>query len=241
MDPLTGAAASGMRASMESLDMLANNLANAQTNGYKSDREFYDLYTSPDATEGPVEMPDIVKNWTDFSQGSLQQTSNSLDFGISGEGFFSVNGPNSTLYTRNGSFKLNAKGQLATQDGYTVRGTDGKPIQIDPAQAVNVGPDGVVMQSGNQVGQIQLAAFQTPSDLVKQGTNNFQFGGQPNEMKTAAGEIQQGKLESSNVAPADSAVRLVGVMRQFEMLQKAISIGTDMNREAIEEVAKSGN
>ncbi|HEX4771587.1 MAG TPA: flagellar basal-body rod protein FlgF [Bryobacteraceae bacterium] len=241
MDPLTGAAASGMRASMESLDMLANNLANAQTNGYKSDREFYDLYTSPDATEGPVEMPNIVKNWTDFSQGSLQQTSNSLDFGISGQGFFSVNGPNGTLYTRNGSFKLNAAGQLATQDGYTVRGTDGKPVQMDPAQAVNVGSDGVVMQSGNQVGQIQLAAFQNPSDLVKQGTNNFQFTGRPNEMKTAAGEIQQGKLESSNVAPADSAVRLVGVMRQFEMLQKAISIGTDMNKQAIEEVARSGN
>lgn len=238
MDPLTSAAASGMRASMESLDLLANNLANAQTNGYKSDREFYNLYTSPDATEGSVNMPDIVKNWTDFSQGSLQQTSNPLDFGIAGEGFFAVNGPGGTLYTRNGSLKLNTNGQLATQDGYPVLGTDGKPIQIDPAQPVNVGTNGVILQGGDQVGQFQFVSFQNPENLSKQGTNNFQFSGTAADIKPAPGEIQQGKLEGSNVAPADSAVRLVGVMRQFEMLQKAISIGTDMNRQAIEEVAK---
>jgi len=80
MDPLTSAAASGMRSTMQSLDMLANNLANVQTNGYKLDREFYDLYTSADALAGgdndPTRMPDVVKNWTDYSQGALQQTAN---------------------------------------------------------------------------------------------------------------------------------------------------------------------
>src|SRR5581483_11974193 len=100
MDPLTSAAASGMRANLQSLDLLANNLANAQTNGYKLDREFYDMYTSADAVAGgdndPTRMPDIVKNWTDYSQGSLQQTSNPLDFAISGQGFFAANGPNNT-------------------------------------------------------------------------------------------------------------------------------------------------
>src|SRR5689334_22117860 len=109
MDPLSSAAASGMRSTMQSLDMLANNLANVQTNGYKLDREFYDLYTSADALAGgdndPTRIPDVVKNWTDYSQGALQQTANQLDFAISGQGFFAVNGPNNqVLYSRDGAF-----------------------------------------------------------------------------------------------------------------------------------------
>ena len=99
-----------MRTSLEWLNMLANNLANTQTSCYKLDREFYDLYTSQDALDGgsydPTQMPMINKNWTDFSQGSLQQTSNQLDFAIAGDGFFTVNGPSGPLYTRNGTFRI---------------------------------------------------------------------------------------------------------------------------------------
>src|ERR1700753_1410333 len=142
MDPLTSAAASGLRSNIQSLDMLANNLANVQTNGYKTDREFYDLYTSMDAVNGgdydPIKMPTIEKNWTDFSQGALQQTSNQLDFGISGDGFFKVTGPSGPLYTRNGSFRMSATGQLQTQDGYPVIGSNGNPIQLNPNQPGDV-------------------------------------------------------------------------------------------------------
>jgi flagellar basal-body rod protein FlgF len=245
MDPLTSAAASGMRTSLESLDLLANNLANVQTNGYKVDREFYDLYTSADAltgaTDDPTQMPDIVKNWTDFSQGTLQQTSNPLDFAIGGEGFFAVNGPNgNTLYTRNGSFRLSATGQLITQDGYTVRDTKGNPIQLDANQPISVDASGTIMQAGQNVAQLQVASFTDLGQLTKQGASNFRFNGQANAIKRAPGEVQQGKVEGSNVTTAESAVRLVTVMRQFEMLQKAMSIGTDMNRQAVEEVARSG-
>jgi flagellar basal-body rod protein FlgF len=245
MDPLTSAAASGMRSSLQSLDLLANNLANVQTNGYKLDREFYDLYTSADAVAGgdydPTRMPDIVKNWTDYSQGTLQQTSNQLDFAIAGQGFFAANGPNNTtLYTRDGSFNLNATGQLITRDGYTVRDRNGNPIQLDPNQPISVDSTGNISQNGQNVAQLQLASFGDPSQLTKQGATYFQYGGQPGGIQVATGEVQQGKLEGSNVAPAESAVRLVTVMRQFEMLQKAISIGTDMNRQAIEDVARSG-
>ena len=245
MDPLTSAAASGLRTSLQSLDMLANNLSNVQTSGYKTDREFYDLYTSQDALQAgnsdPTQMPTIEKNWTDFSQGALQQTANQLDFGISGDGFFAVNGPSGTLYTRNGSFRLSATGQLLTQDGYSVQGSNGKPIQVDSNQAVTVDAQGAITQNGQSVGQIQLASFQKLGDLSKQGSTYFQFGGPTTDVKAANGEIQQGKVENSNVPNAESAVRLVSVMRQFEMLQKAISIGTDMNKQAVEEVARSGS
>ena len=245
MDPLTSAAASGMRTSLESLDMLGNNLANVQTNGYKLDREFYDLYTSADALAGgdydPTRMPDIVKNWTDYSQGNLQQTSNQLDFAVAGQGFFAVNGPNNaTLYTRDGSFRLSTTGQLTTREGYAVRDRNGNAIQLDPAQPISVDGAGTISQAGQNVAQLQLASFGNPDQLSKQGATYFRFSGQPTDIQTATGEVQQGKIEGSNVAPAESAVRLVSVMRQFEMLQKAMSIGTDMNRQAIEEVARSG-
>jgi flagellar basal body rod protein FlgG len=245
MDPLTSAAASGMRASLQSLDMLANNMANSGTNGYKLDREFYDMYTSADALAGgdndPTRMPDIVKNWTDYSQGALTQTSNQLDFGISGQGFFAINGPNNTtLYTRNGSFHLSPTGQLQTQDGYSVRDTKGNTIQLDSTQPVVVDSSGMIRQAGQDVAQLALNSFADLGALSKQGSSYFQFNGPASDLQAASGQIAQGRVEGSNVAPAESAVRLVSVMRQFEMLQKAISIGTDMNKQAIEEVARSG-
>ena len=119
MDPLTSTAASGLRARMESLDMLANNLANAETGGFKTDREFYSLYVAPEAAgaDSPSAMPVIEKPWTDFSQGVIRQTSNPLDFALSGKGFFSVDGPNGPLYTRQGAFRLSPAGLLVTTEG----------------------------------------------------------------------------------------------------------------------------
>jgi flagellar basal-body rod protein FlgF len=244
MDPLTGAAASGLRTSLESLDMLANNLSNVQTTGYKTDREFYDLYTSSDALEpgayDPTQMPTIQKNWTDFSQGVLQQTGNSLDVGISGEGFIAVKGPSGKLYTRNGALLLNTSGQLVTQEGYPVSDPKGVPIQVDPAQPLEIDSNGGVHQAGQTIAQMELASFTDLHALSKQGSSYFQYNGPATGIKPATGEVRQGRIESSNVGSAESAVRLVTVMRQFEMLQKAISIGTDMNKEALEEVARSG-
>ena len=127
---MTAIAASGLRARMESLDLLANNMANASTGGYKADREFYSLYAAPEAqadSDSPTTMPVIERPWTDLSQGVLDTTGNSLDVALDGKGFFRVNGPNGPLYTRNGSFHLAADGTLVTADGYPVRGASGIP------------------------------------------------------------------------------------------------------------------
>src|SRR5215467_721453 len=105
MDSLTAIAASGLRARMESLDLLANNIANASTGGYKADREFYSLYAEAD---NPATMPLIQKPYTDLSQGVLETTGNTLDFAISGKGFFAVQGPRGPMYTRNGNFRVDA-------------------------------------------------------------------------------------------------------------------------------------
>jgi flagellar basal-body rod protein FlgF len=243
MDSLSIAAASGMRSRMESLDMLANNLANADTGGYKIDREVYNLFASPEAlsdspAEGPTLSPVIEKNWTDFSQGTLRVTSNPLDFAIDGKGFFAVDSPSGVAYTRNGAFRLSSSGTLVTSDGYAVRGEDGKPLQLNSALPVEVGPDGAVRQSGQTVGRLAVMEFDDPHALVKQGSSYFAPADPKNTPHAAAAAVQQGKLEGSNVGATEAAVRLVSVIRQFEMLQKAMNVGAEMNAKAVQEVAR---
>jgi flagellar basal-body rod protein FlgF len=108
MDPMTAIAASGLRARMESLDLLANNIANASTGGYKADREFYSLNVAPEAAgnQPSTTMPLIERPWVDHAQGALHSTGNPLDVALDGKGFFAVNGPSGPLYTRNGNFRL---------------------------------------------------------------------------------------------------------------------------------------
>jgi flagellar basal-body rod protein FlgF len=250
MDPLTISAASGLRARMETLDMLANNLANAATGGFKSDREFYSLYVSGDAQasagamsgEQPTTVPVIEKHWTDFSQGLLTPTGNSLDLALSGKGFFAVNGPSGPLYTRNGNFRLSASGVLVTAEGYPLRVQGGKTIQTQSPGTLQVLPDGEVRQGAQVLGKLELATLSDKTPMVKQGNNYFSLA-EPKAKPAPAADarVEQGKIENSNVSPAEAAVRLVSVMRQFEMLQRAVSLGADMNRRAVEEVARVGS
>lgn len=231
------AAASGMRARLESLDMLANNIANASTAGYKVDREFYSLYRDIEAEDG-VLSPVIEKPWTDFSQGTLQVTGRSLDLAIQGNGFFGVNTPSGTMYTRNGSFQVAPSGEVTTAEGYPVRLNDGTTLRSQSNEAMMIGPDGSVRQGAIALGRLDIADFPAGS-LSKRGVSLFfpMDGAKP---IAANAEVQQGKLEGSNVGSAESAVRLVGILRQFEMLQRTITLGAEMNRRALEEVAKVG-
>ncbi len=241
MDGISATAASGMQARMQSLEMLANNLANIETGGYKADREFYSLYVGDDASSDPqtgdvTTLPVIESQWTDLAQGVLRDTSNPLDFAIDGDGLFAVQTPAGLRYTRNGNFRLSPAGVLTTADGNPLRGTNGAQILLQPRMPVEVLPDGTVQQAGQVVGQLQLASFD-PRQLSKEGLNYFApaEGAMP---KPATGTVLQGKVEQSNVGTAESSVRLVALMRQFEMLQKAMNLGNELNRRAIEEVAR---
>ena len=243
MDQISIIAASGMRASMQSLDLLANNLANSSTNGFKSDSEFHTLFVSEAADEDgasdPAQLPTIERHWTDFTQGMLQPTNNPLDFGLSGKGFFAVQGPSGPLFTRNGSFQMSSDGTLTTEEGYPLLDRNNQPLKLSaPGQAITVMPDGTVQQNGQAIGSIQLVNFKNPGELLKQGGNYFEDPGGAEATPVDGTQINQGKIEASNVSAAHGAVRLVSVMRQFEMMQKAISISNDMGREAIEQVAR---
>jgi flagellar basal body rod protein FlgG len=246
MDTLTAAAASGIRARIESLDMLANNLANESAAGFKADQEAYDLYVSPEAADSPegtnpAILPVVQNRWTDFAQGALLPTGNSMDLALSGKGFFVASTPTGPLYTRGGSLRFSLTGQLETLDGYAVQGSDGKPILLDSSKTIEVLPDGNVMQDGQQISRIAVVDFDDPKVLTKRGGNYFRSVSSTTPAPAPQAEVRQGQLEKANSDSAHSASRLVTILRQFEALQKALTIGADMNRRAVEEVAKIGS
>ena len=205
MDALTISAASGLRARMETLDMLANNLANASTGGFKLDREFYSLYVSPEAdgSSGTLTtVPLIEKHWTDFSQGLLTPTGNSLDLALSGKGFFAVSAPSGVLYTRNGSFRLSPKGVLETPDGYPVQAQNLKFIQSKSSSALQFMRDGEVRQDGQTLGKLQLVDFPAEADLSKEGNNYFRPADPKIKLApAAAAQVEQGRSKIPTSLP----------------------------------------
>ena len=256
MDLLSSAAAAGLRSRSEALEMLANNIANAQTTGFKIDRELYSKYQSDEAfgaqtgAHEPSLLTDIDNHWTDFAQGPLQVTGNAFDLALEGKGFFVVEGPGgdaNRLMTRDGHFRLSSAGRLETTDGYAVLGFRpgprpgarvAEPITLDPRASLDVGRDGSIRQNGAVVAQLLLTEPGDPQLLPKRSGNYFSLDPRYLEQAPRGTDVQQGKLEGANFSPAEAAVRLVNVMRQFETMQRALQLGGEMSRRAIEDVAR---
>ena len=231
---------------MDSLSLLANNLANAGTAGFKMDREFYGAFTSANAEDPTVggdlvsSLPVIDKQWTDFSQGIMASTGSPLDIGLSGRGFLAVNGPGGTVYTRNGNLRVSPAGELITGgEGYPLKTVGGGTIHVAAGKPIEISKQGEVSQNGASLGQIEIVDFKSTDSLKKMTGAVFQNTDPKNTPFPATNvEVEQGKTESSNVGVPDSAMRMVGMMRQFEMLQKAITLNSNMNQKALEEVAR---
>src|SRR5579862_7664329 len=196
MDQISVLAAAGMQSRMQSLDLVANNLANSSTSGYKTDGEFYTLFTSEAAGEdesGPTTVPMIQRQWTDFTAGLLESTNNPLDFGISGKGFFVVQGSSGPVYTRNGNFRFSTGGALVTSEGYPLLQQNGQPFLANTAQPVTVSLDGDILQNGNSIGRIRIAEFPNPTDLTKFGANYFSNTTGQAPIDATGAQIFQGK------------------------------------------------
>lgn len=244
MDPIAALAASGLRSRLDALDMMANNLANGATAGYKADRESYGRFVSEDASgllgddQSASTLPKIDRLWTDFSQGEIVPTGNQCDVALSGTGFFAVDGPSGPLYTRNGSFKLSSTGVLTTAQGYTVRSVGGGSIQTRSTSPIEISQDGTVSQDGQDLGRLEVVNFAKTESLRKQGGTYFVSTDGAKPQPATGTQVLQRATESSNVAVAEASVRIVGIMRQFEMLQKAVMMAAEMGKESLEQVAK---
>ncbi len=252
-------AKTGMEAQQTQLDTITHNLANVGTNGFKrSHAVFEDLMyqnlrqagaNSTEQTTLPtglqvglgtraVATTRTVATTRIFSQGNLTQSSNPLDMAIRGSGFFEVQMPDgTTAYTRDGSFQVNAQGQMVTNNGFTVQ--PGITIPGN-AQNVTIGADGTITASlpgqaaPQSIGQLQLASFVNPAGLDPKGQNLFAetaASGSPNTGapgQTGLGSLQQGAVESSNVNVVEELVAMIQTQRAYELNSKAIQTADQM-------------
>jgi flagellar basal-body rod protein FlgF len=240
MNPALLTAAAGMRARMETLDVIGNNIANAGANGFKADQEFYRLFDaarsrSGQGATGRPEMPFIEGSRTDFRQGPLQSTGSTLDVALSGPGFLVVQTPQGELYTRNGSLQLDAQGTLRTSDGLPVLGADRQPIVLPREGELEISKNGAIEVGGLEVGQLLVGEFAQPRALKKVGHTLFQLQPGIEPAPAALTTVQQGSLEGANVNVPESAVRLIAASRHFDLLRRTASlVGDEMEGQAVQ-------
>ena len=242
MDSGYYAAFSGLLARTEALDSAASNLANANTSGFRAEREYFrNAIVGPDALNSQVNR--MVNNFgvlggnrLDLGQGALTHTGNPLDLAIEGAGFFATQTRQGIRYTRDGSFRRAIDGTLITAAGEPVLDAQNKPIRI-PTGDITVGMDGAVSVANAVAGRVALFNFPA-SVLVPEGTNRYTTaaGAKPT-LTTAA--IHQGALESSNQDVIQGTLQLILVQRQAEMMQKALTVfHSDFDKTASEDLPK---
>lgn len=234
----------GLKAQMDALDTLANNLANANATGFKEQKSFFTTFNrmmeSPDVSqlEAAINNEVSAESTLNLTDGSLLETRRDLDVALTGNGFFTVETPAGIRYTRNGNLTTNAKSVLCTADGFPVLGEHGK-IVLNPGK-VTINQDGDVLVDDVRVDRLKLAAFDNGTALLSEGRSLFfpASGAQP--AKPASGlMVRQGYQEQSNVNPMLATVRMVEILRHFEAIQKSISlIFNDMDAKAIERLGR---
>ena len=246
-------ASTGMQAQNMNIDVIANNLANVNTTGFKKSRiDFQDLLyrtirpagvSSAQGSEVPTGIQlghgtRPVATQKVFTKGDFQATNNQLDMAIEGDGLFQVLQPNGEIaYTRSGAFKVDSEGRIVTSDGYSLEPEISVP---EDATSISIGSDGTVsvIQAGetepSEVGNIELAKFLNPGGLNSIGKNLFLptkasgdvITGTPGE--DGFGTIAQGYVEMSNVNVVEEMVQMIAAQRAYEINSKAIKAADDI-------------
>lgn len=232
----------GMINEQHRMDVLTNNLANADTNGFKKEgatSQSFDsvlAYKIKDISEGNrlakrigVNNPGVKigEGYTDFSEGPIKTTGNTYDLALTDRGFFAVEftnkaGETSVKYTRDGDFTLTQEGRLVTRDGDPVLGEDGQPIEIDPLKEVQINTSGQIIQDDRVVATIQVTDFEDYNYLERYGENYFQPIEGAVETEAPA-QVYSGYLETSNMSVVTEMVNMITVSRAYESNQKIIT------------------
>jgi flagellar basal-body rod protein FlgF/flagellar basal-body rod protein FlgG len=244
MDSGYYAALTGLMARTQALDTAAAHLANAQTPGYRAEREYFrSVLLGPDTADS--QLGQIVNNYgllggdrLNLGQGALQQTGNPLDLAIEGQGFFAVQTAHGVRYTRDGSFHRSQAGVLVTQAGEPVLSATGQPISVPPGD-VAVGADGVLSVAGGAVATVGVFTFPANAQLTAEGANRY--AAPPGVTPTTAKDmtVHQGEIESANEDAVQGTLDLVVMQRQAEMMQRALTLfHTEFNKFATEDLPR---
>src|SRR5258706_4599895 len=207
---------------------MRSNLAYAQTTGLRAESTaFQSLLAAQTApalaliNRAVNEFGVLGRSVLDLAPGNFERTGGNLDLAVEGPGFFAVQAGTGVLYTRNGAFRVSAKGQLVTADGNPVLGDQG-PLRL-PGGNVAIGPDGTVSVNGASAGKLRVAEFAPGTALRAEGSSYYSAPAASVRAGTAS-SVRQGMLESSNVNAVSAAVALITVQREAEMLQTALSL-----------------
>jgi len=249
------AVVTGSLAQERRLEVLAHNLANVATAGFKADIPLFEVVPAPSPLAMPGALPihpqtpsspiafvpDAYTVFTgvkaDLSAGELRQTGNPLDLAINGKGWFSVETPQGIRYTRNGSFTLDHQGQLVTQDGWPVLGHGG-PITIQGSNVL-VSPRGAVIVDGQEIDRLKVVAAQGNDAFQRAEHALFALRPGATVEETADGaDIKQGFLELSNVNPIQGMTALIDAMRAYESYQKMLQTWNETTSRAVNDVGR---
>lgn len=244
MDSGSYSACAGLVARTQQLELVAQDLANTSTSGYRRQQTRFQNVLAASGGNAPLSAWSSELNGfgvlgstsTSRTPGNLESTGNPLDLGMEGDAFFVVQTPAGLRYTRNGQFTLSPSGKLVTRDGYPVLGDQGAILM--PAGNVSVSRDGTLSVDGALAGKLRLAQFSSSIPLQAEGATYFAA---PPTSETPAlnFSIRQGMLESSNVNPVAAAVQLVALQRTAQMLQHALSMfHSEFDRIAAQDLPK---
>jgi flagellar basal-body rod protein FlgF len=238
----------GFAARMNALDVLANNLANANTNGFKSQHAFYRTFNEWLQPEAETPMNLAVNQYgvlggtrLDLSQGNLTTTGNDTDVALQGTGFIAVLAQNGVRYTRDGSFSLDKNRNLVTQQGDPVLSEqpDGRiqPIQV-PSGKVTISPDGSLSVDGALVAKLRIEDF-PPSAVLTQEGNSYLKAPDGAAKPPVGTTVLQGAIETSNSDPVRSTVQLIDLQRTAQIMERAIAIfHNEFNRTAAQDLGR---
>jgi flagellar basal-body rod protein FlgF len=224
------------------LDVVANNLANIGTSGFKAEQVKFSEYMMPVASaeifpsnrDKRLSYVEDRMTWQDFSAGPIQITDNQFDLAIDGDAFFAVQTPSGVRYTRNGQFQIDTQGTLVTNEGYPVLSTSG-PVQFaDTETSVTVGKDGTVSTDQGPRGRLLLTTFADPQSLAPEGSSMFRADAAGTELAPGQGGVQQYATEKSNVQSVVETTRLIELSRSYQSMAEMLKRGDELRRSAIE-------